>query len=219
MRPNLPTCRSAVFMIYLVAFFAVWTGWVIFLYPRMLRLGDRTLSYAVVNVTVRLLVWVVPVLLYLRFVDHENPIAYLKLTKNWQKGMGIGILVTVVNLLGSWLRFGTPQPSANSVTWSSMFSTSWLIGFIEEVPFRGFILQKLEERIGHALAVMMSSMLFLAIHLPGWISLNTLRPENAITIFIIGVVLAVIFKYSCSLWSAIIVHTSNNFIAGVLFGR
>src|SRR5262245_58642421 len=115
MRPNSPTCRSAVFfMIYLVAFFAAWTGWVILLYARMLRLGDRTLSYAVVNVTVRLLVWVVPVLLYLRFVDHENPIAYLKLTKNWQKGMRIGILVTVVNLLGSWLRFGTPHPSANS---------------------------------------------------------------------------------------------------------
>jgi membrane protease YdiL (CAAX protease family) len=219
MRPHSPTRRSAGFMIYLFAFFTVWTGWVIVLYPRMLRLGDRTLAYAVVNVTVRLLVWVAPVLLYLRFVDHENPIAYLKLTKNWQKGIGMGILVTFINLLGSWLRFGTPHPSANSVTWSSMFSTAWLIGFIEEVPFRGFILQKLEERIGHALAIVTSSTLFLAIHLPGWIVLNTLRPENAITIFIIGVVLAVIFKYSGSLWSAIIAHTSNNFIAGVLFGR
>ena len=169
MRPNSPTRRNAGFMIYLFAFFAVWTGWVIVLYPRMLRLGDRTLAYAVVNVTVRLLVWVAPVLLYLRFVDHENPIAYLKLTKNWQKGIGMGILVTFINLLGSWLRFGTPHPSANSVTWSSMFSTAWLIGFIEEVPFRGFILQKLEERIGHALAIVTSSTLFLAIHLPGWI--------------------------------------------------
>ena len=100
-----------------------------------------------------------------------------------------------------------------------MLSTTWLIGFIEEVPFRGFILQKLEERVGHALAVMTSSLLFLAIHLPGWISLNTLRPEKGVTIFIVGVVLAVIFKYSGSLWSAIIAHTSNNFIAGVLFGR
>src|SRR5437016_191332 len=111
MRPNSPTRSNAAFMIYLVAFFAAWTGWVIFLYPRMLRLGDRTLSYAVVNLTVRLLAWVVPVLLYLRFIDHENPIAYLKLTQNWQKGMRIGILVTVINLLGSWLRFGTPHPS------------------------------------------------------------------------------------------------------------
>jgi membrane protease YdiL (CAAX protease family) len=78
-----------------------------------------------------------------------------------------------------------------------MLSTSWLIGFIEEVPFRGFILQKLEERIGHALAIMTSSMLFPAIHLPAWISRNALRPEKAVTIFIIGVVLAMILKYSC----------------------
>jgi membrane protease YdiL (CAAX protease family) len=190
-----------------------------FLYPRTLRLGDRTHSYAVVNVTVRLLVWVIPVLRYLRFIDHENPIAYLKLTRNWKRRMWVGILVTFINLLGSWLRFGTPHPSVSWVTWNSMLSISWLIGFIDEVPFRGFILQKLEEHIGHALAIMTSSMLFLAIHLPGWISLNALRPEKAVSIFIIGVVLAVIFKYSGSLWSAIIAHTSNNFIAGVLFGR
>src|SRR5215217_1741010 len=99
MRPNSPTRGDAAFMIYLVGLLAVWTGWVIFLYPRMLRLGDRTLSYAVVNVTVRLLAWVVPVLLYLRFIDHEDPIAYLKLAKNWQKGMRIGMLVTIINLL------------------------------------------------------------------------------------------------------------------------
>jgi hypothetical protein len=74
---NSPTLRNAAFMIYVVAFFAVWTGWVIFLYPETLSFGDRTLSYTLVNVTVRLPVWVVPVLVDLRFIDHANPIAYL----------------------------------------------------------------------------------------------------------------------------------------------
>jgi hypothetical protein len=48
MRSTSPTRRNAAFVIYLFAFFAVWTGWVILLCPRMLRLGDRTLSDAVV---------------------------------------------------------------------------------------------------------------------------------------------------------------------------
>jgi membrane protease YdiL (CAAX protease family) len=213
------TRRNVAFLIYLIAFFAAWSGWVIFLYPRMLRLGDRTLLYALANVAVRLLVWVIPVLLYLRFIDREEPFAYLGLTKGWRRGIVVGVVVTILNLLGSWLRFGTPHPSASSVTWNSMIMTSCLVGFIEEVPFRGFILQQLEERVGRNLAILASSILFLAIHLPGWIALGTLRPENAATVFLIGVVLAVIFKYSGSLWSAVIAHSSNDFIASVLFGR
>src|SRR5881392_2721032 len=55
-------------------------------YPWMKSLGDGTLKYALVNVTIRLLVWVLPVFLYLKFIDQVNPIEYLKLRQNWKRG-------------------------------------------------------------------------------------------------------------------------------------
>ena len=38
-------------------------------------LGEATLVYALVNVSLRLLIWVLPVFLGLRWVDAEEPVA------------------------------------------------------------------------------------------------------------------------------------------------
>lgn len=38
-------------------------------------LGEATLVYALVNVSLRLLIWVLPVFLDLRWVDAEEPVA------------------------------------------------------------------------------------------------------------------------------------------------
>jgi len=203
---------------YLVAFFATWTAWVIWLYPRLLLLGNRTLIYAVANLSTRLLIWVVPVFLYIRHVDGRDPVAYLKLRDRWQRGIGIGLLVGILNLVGTIARFGLPHPTLQSLSWNSVIGTSLLVGFIEEVPFRGLIFQKLGEQMKPAAANALSSLLFVAIHLPGWISLGTLRAANVVTIFVIGVVLAAIFRWSGSLWSAIVAHSSNDFVSFVLFG-
>jgi len=68
-----------------------------------------------------------------------------------------------------------------------------LIGIIEEIPYRGFMLQKLAERLGFWRANLITSLLFLAIHLPGWIALQ--------------------------LWAPILTHSANDFLSFVVFGR
>jgi hypothetical protein len=75
------------FIIYLLLFFSLWTGWVLWVYPHMQALGDTTLVYAILNIALRLLLWVLPVFLYLRYIDHTNPFEYLKLKKNWKRGI------------------------------------------------------------------------------------------------------------------------------------
>ena len=183
----------------------------------MKSLGETTLRYALVNVTIRLLVWVLPVFLYLIYVDGLNPIEYLRLRKNWQRGLIIGIVLSVINFLGSMARFGIPHLSAASFTWNSIISTSFLIGFVEEIPYRGFMLQKFTERFGFWIAALISSILFLSIHLPGWISLKLFRVGTAISVFVFGAVMALVFRYGKSLWGPIIVHSTNDFIALVIF--
>ena len=55
------------FLAYVIAFHLLWIAWPLAVYPRLLSLGDTTLEYAMVSIGCRLLVWVVPVLLYLAF--------------------------------------------------------------------------------------------------------------------------------------------------------
>jgi hypothetical protein len=60
--------------------------------------------------------------------------------------------VTALNLAGSVARFGLPHLSMEALTWNSVLGTSFFVGFIEEIPYRGFMLQKFTERLGFGMA-------------------------------------------------------------------
>ncbi len=205
------------FIAYLLFFYGCWIGWVYLIYPPMQALGTATLIYALANIVARLLIWVVPVFLYLRYIDHVNPVAYLKLNRHWKRGLVIGLSLSLLNFLGMLLRFGLPHPSMQYVTWNSVLSTSVLIGFFEEIPFRGFILQKLQEKFHFWISNLLSSLLFLGIHLPGWILLHALTWSNVISVFVLGVIFAIIFYFSKTLWSSCITHSLNDFLSSILF--
>jgi uncharacterized protein len=212
-----PENRFFPFLGYLVFFHAFWTGYVFWIYPWVQSLGDTTLLYALVNITIKLLLWVLPVFLYLRFIDHVDPLAYLKLKENWKRGLLFGLGLSLLIFLGSLLRYGLPAPGRPLFTWNSFLSSSLLIGFIEEIPYRGFILQKFEQRMGFWRATLITSLLFLGIHLPGWIALHLLTAYNVISIFIFGIFMAILYKVGKSLWGPIVAHSLNDFISVVLF--
>jgi membrane protease YdiL (CAAX protease family) len=103
------------------------------------------------------------------------------------------------------------------VTWNSVLGTSFLVGFIEEIPYRGFMLQKFAERVGFWAATLITSALFVAVHLPGWLALHTFRSTTAVTIFVLSVVLSLAFRYAKSLWAPILTHSANDFLSFVIF--
>jgi len=208
----------APFLAYVIAFHLVWIAWPYVFYPRLTTaLGAATLSYAVVQLSLRILVWVVPVFVYLWLIDRVDPVEYLKLRRHVGRGLAVGLVVTALNLAGMFARFGPPHLSAERVTWNSLIGTSFLVGFIEEIPYRGFMLQKFTERIGFWRANLVTSLLFVAIHVPGWLALRMFRVENALSIFAIGVVLALAARWSRSLWAAIVAHSANDFLSFVIF--
>jgi CAAX protease family protein len=209
--------RWPTFITYVLAFHLAWACWPYFLYPRVVAMGETTLAYALVNIGIRLLVWVLPVWLYLRFVDGVDPVNYLKLRHRVRRGVVIALALTTLNLAGSILRFGVPHPDMQRVTWNSMLGTSFLVGFIEEIPYRGFILQKLAERMNFWVANLITSLLFLWIHVPGWLALHLLRADTMATIFVFGFVMGIAFRYADSLWTPIIVHSTNDFLSFVVF--
>jgi len=207
------------FVIYLVLFHAAWVAWVYLVYPRLRLLGEATLWYALMNLTLRLLIWVVPVFIYLRWIDRVGALDYLKLKSHWQRGLLIAVGFSILNFLLSLARYGWPHPRPGAVTWNSILGTSLLIGFVEEIPYRGFIFQKLAERFSLTTATLLSSLLFLLIHVPGWISLHLLHTGTIIFVFVFGVVMVILFRWTKSLWAPILSHSLNDFMSAVLFHR
>ena len=209
--------RLAPLLAYICAFHLAWIAWPFVVYPRLMALGERTFAYAIANLSLRLLVWVVPVLLYLRFVVGVEPVDYLKLGPLGRRAVAVAAALTAIDLLGSVARFGLPHLSMEAVTWNSVLGTSFLVGFIEEIPYRGFMLQEFAERVGFWLACLITSALFVAIHVPGWLALHMFSASNVATIFVFSVVMSLVFKYSKSLWVPILTHSANDFLSFVIF--
>lgn len=191
--------------------------WVLIGYPRLSDLGERTLMYAVLNLAVRGVIWVVPVFVYLRYLDRVEPAAYLKLKQHWLRGVLVGLGVAALTFLLTLAQRGLPQFHATALTWNSIFSTSLLIGFIEEVPYRGFVFQKLCGWFSRTSAVAISALLFVLIHLPGWLSLHLFTVRDAVFVFVFGALMALLLLYSKSLWAPIVSHSLNDFFSAVLF--
>jgi len=205
------------FIIYLIIFHAVWATWVLIGYPWLKYVGEQTLAYALINLTVRGLVWVLPVFVYLRWVERVRPWSYLKLGKHWLRGLLVGLGFSGLNFLIYFAEHGTRHLSDGGFTWNSILSTSLLIGFVEELPYRGLIFQKLNEWWSFPAADLISSLLFLTIHLPGWLSLHIYRTQTAIFVFIFGLLMTILLRYANSLWAPIVSHSLNDFFSAVLF--
>jgi membrane protease YdiL (CAAX protease family) len=190
---------------------------VLLAYPRVRTLGEGTLLYALINLAIRGLLWVLPVFVYLRYVDGVRPTQYLKLREHWRRGLLVALAFSALNLLASLAQHGWPHLRAGAITWNSILSTSLLIGFVEEIPFRGLVFQKLNEWFSFPWASLLSSLLFLAIHLPGWLSLHLFKTQTAIFVFVFGVLMTFLLRYSRSLWAPIVSHSLNDFFAAVVF--
>jgi membrane protease YdiL (CAAX protease family) len=55
------------------------------------------------------------------------------------------------------------------------------------------------------------------VHVPGWIALHALRFDTAVTVLIFGAVMAIVFRYTDSLWAPTVAHSGNDFLSFVLF--
>jgi len=85
------------------------------------------------------------------------------------------------------------------------FAVIVLIGpFAEEVFFRGFVLAGLLRRLGTTRALLVSSALFAVAHL----DLTVAGPA-----FLAGVVYAIVYRRTGSLWPLVLAHTAQNAIA------
>jgi hypothetical protein len=141
---------------------------------------------------------------------------------SWMVIASVGTLIAlpIVSLVTILVYFALGQPLENPQldfllpeglsaidALAMLFLAGFAAPFGEELLFRGILYSMFRERWGIWIGVLVSSFLFGLIH--GNLAVG-------LTGFLLGILTAIVFEYSNSLWTAILVHTLNNSIKIVL---
>lgn len=170
--------------------------------------------------------WVLALLLIGRWLEGRGP-AQLGLGWRGAPGdlgrgalLGAGLMSAVVAVLAlaGWYRLveGPPETAwsetGDALTWAVIFTVA---GFFEEVAFRGVVFRLLEEWLGSAAALLISSAFFGLLHGANphatWFATLAIALEA-------GLLLGGAYMLTRSLWFATGLHLAWNWTQGALFG-
>jgi membrane protease YdiL (CAAX protease family) len=166
----------------------------------------------------RLLIWVLPpCLLIIRSGRRLRDVVSLRDMKRillW--GGGFGALAALSVVLTRTLS-GRPL---FSFYWNASVLTALFIGpVVEEITFRGVVLDAFQSRMKFWPANLITGFLFLLVHFPGWYFQGTLanfltKPlGGGLTILILGLIFGLVAKKSRSVSGSILTHIINNFFS------
>ena len=89
--------------------------------------------------------------------------------------------------------------------------------FAEEILFRSVVFQELSRKTNVWKSTLISSLLFVILHVPKWILLNELGlmmlMKRSAYIFVVGIIFTVLFHKSKSLLGSLIPHSIHNLIS------
>jgi CAAX protease family protein len=223
--PDHHSVPATVFVTYLIVFFAIWT----LRATVLIRVDESIESPLWKNLfsnAVKFPIWVVPVLITLS-IRRVQALTYLKLTTPVNKrGLIIAVIVTLawcVLVVAGESIFSRRSPGAilgaRSSGWVTILLGVFLSPFAEEILFRGFILNRLNESLSFWKSNLISSILFLLAHVPYWVSKNGFSPRvirDLANVFVLGLLFGWLMKRTNSLWPAIGAHIANNFLSGLI---
>lgn len=199
---------------YVIIFLAVVTVWYLYIYPQLETLKS---NYEVLFILLwfigKTIIWIFPVFIYLKLIGIKDSYDSLKLKNNWLKGIRWGILLSLiwVSLRVILFCFILGDKTISFKLESFSWIAALLSGVFEEIPFRGLILQQLNEQIAFWKANIISTLIFLVYHFPTWsvAGFQNLLPSCFIVIFL-GLIWGYVFKKTKSIWTTVIFHTLHN---------
>ncbi len=188
------------FVIYIAAFFVVWS----LRATVLIRIDESITSDAGKNLysnAEKLTIWVLPVFITLALL-RIKPLTYLMIGESFLQGKSIGGLL-----------------SAKASLWLSILIGVSLSPIWEEILFRGFFLNRVNESVSFWKSNLISAFLFMLAHVPYWVSKNGFSGpviKDLLNVFLLGCLFGWVMKKTNSLWPAIGAHIANNFISGLI---
>jgi membrane protease YdiL (CAAX protease family) len=204
---------------WVVAFFIAWSVRATVLYS----LVDARLSLewrALYATTVKVVVWMGAALLL------ASPRSFRLI--GWRGPRRLGLALATAALYLTLVLTDLTIRRLGSVPWRVSVSPLAMAGvahivascLVEEVLFRGALLAHLEGRLAAPWqANLAQAGLFAAIHLPLWLWTRGLTPSVPIDAFgvaLLGLVAGATVQMSRSLWPAVLMHATNNWMMGTL---
>lgn len=214
------------FPMFVIGFYAAWLLRVVLLMPVDRQMPSEWMRQCW-SQGLRILVWIVPVFLYLKFHDRVRPASFLRLhvlprgRQLWQ-GLGITCGFLVLCIIGALCFQGGGLSNVARMTgtrWGALLCGMTFVALAEEILFRGFIYWKLRGTRSFLRANLLTSGLFLLIHWPGWLYMQGFHQgliPLSLTILLVGFILGWLVETTRSLWPPILLHLANNVLSGIL---
>ena len=172
---------------------------------------------AITSATIKIVIWVIPVILLVKIMEKSKPFSYLQLHNNFRKGLKwigwvflVMIFCFVINL------FVLKNNVDFQIGFNGWLNTILLVGITEEIVFRGFLLRKLMDSFRFWIANTVTSLLFVSIHFPIWFNKGLFEfpsiLSSILSIFVLSIIFGVVYKKSNSLWSVIFIHSLYNLL-------
>jgi CAAX protease family protein len=165
--------------------------------------------------TAKILLWILPALWMIRFAGRRlDRVFNLPNYKKWLLwGFGVGLAITLTGFVPKYLR---GEPIFPTEFGFALLNVLIIAPVFEEFLMRGAILGNLEFGYKFWTANIITSFLFIGLHLPGWYFANSLvgivlKPVGgAFSIFLISLAFGYAAKRGDSVIAAMIAHLMNN---------
>lgn len=172
---------------------------------------------AIISATIKIVIWVIPVILLVKIMEKSQPFSYLQLHHNFRKALTWIGWVSLVLLFYLVINLIVLNNNIDiQIGFNGWLNTILLVGITEEIVFRGFLLRKLMDSFRFWIANTITSLLFVSIHFPIWFYKGLFEFANILssilTLFILGIIFGFIYKKSNSLWSVILIHSLYNLL-------
>ncbi len=174
------------------------------------------------------LIWAIPFLLLIVSNKQKGSISSKEIFRfhfHWKSFLTVFVLSTMFVLVKMFFNHGGWWINPNIIFLQEL-SKYLIVGFVEELVYRGFGLNMLSSFLSERTAIVVSSSFFSAVHIPayfihwycdGIFSLTELLIQ-VVTAFISGLIFGVVFSKSKSVWSSAIIHFWYDFIYVLFIG-
>ncbi len=163
----------------------------------------------------KVLIWILPAIWLIRLSGRT-----LKETfnfGNWKGvlawGGGIGLAIALTGFIPAYLNGSPLLPTSWSIP---LFSILFIAPTFEEFLARGALLGNLEKGVSFWIANIISALMFVGMHIPGWYFMGTFaenmtRPVGgALSIFVLGLAFGYAAHKSRSVMGGMLAHFLNN---------
>ncbi|MBN1970390.1 MAG: CPBP family intramembrane metalloprotease [Candidatus Delongbacteria bacterium] len=170
------------------------------------------------GILMKLIFWIGFPLFYFEITCKQNIFKIIKYRFS-KKGIVYAFSLAFLQLqVSAFYNFFTKEYFFNpQIYFAGSISAVIAAPVIEETLFRGVILKKMQENMKFAYANIITSILFAAIHLPGWIIWgNGFDIYSFISIFLISLIWGYFYKRTGSIWTTMLSHSLNNIISKII---